>query len=112
VFTALGLLSGYSWGTRQAYFQRWALRWGPLVAGLVLLAWTGTGGKSLDDPTSDVGQSVDVAAHVLGFVVGLLSGASASLARVAGVLNRLPQPLAGLLAFAVIVVSWARALGS
>jgi rhomboid protease GluP len=112
VFTALGLLSGYSWATRQAYSQRWALRWGPLVAGLVLLAWTGTGGKSLDDPTSDVGQSVDVAAHVLGFAVGLLSGASVSLARVGSVLNRMPQPLAGLLALAVIVVSWARALGS
>lgn len=112
VFTALGLLSGYSWGSRQAYSQRWALRWGPLVAGLVLLAWTGTGGKSLDDPTSDVGQSVDVAAHVLGFVVGLLSGVSASLASVSGVLNRLPQPLAGLLALALIVLSWARALSS
>ena len=28
VFTALGLLSGYSWGTRQAYSQLWALRGG------------------------------------------------------------------------------------
>lgn len=113
VFTALGLLSGYSWRTGQAPWQRWALRWGPLVAGLVLLAWTGTGGKSLDDPGSaDTGQTVDVAAHVLGFAVGLLSGAAASLARVAAVLDRVPQWLAGLIACAVIGVSWALALNS
>lgn len=112
VFTALGLLSGYSWRAGQASWQRWALRWGPLVAGLVLLAWTGTGGKSLDDPGSDTGQSVDVAAHVLGFAVGLLAGAAASLAKVAAVLDRVPQWLAGAIACAVIAVSWMLALGS
>ena len=112
VFTALGLLSGFSWRTGQAPWQRWALRWGPLVAGLVLLAWTGTGGKSLDDPGSDTGQSVDVVAHVLGFAVGLVAGAAASFDAVAGLLSRVPQPLAGLIAVAVIVVSWVRALGS
>ena len=43
VFSALGLLSGFSWRTRLAYPQRWALRWAPLVAGIVLLVlaiWT------------------------------------------------------------------------
>jgi membrane associated rhomboid family serine protease len=106
VFTALGLLSAYSWRTRLAYPQRWALRWGPLVAGIVLLSWTGTGGQSLEDPGGGV------VAHALGFAVGLLAGAAAALEPVSRVLNRVPQWLAGLLALVPVVVGWIRALSS
>jgi membrane associated rhomboid family serine protease len=112
VFTALGLLSAYSWRTRLAYPQRWALRWGPLIAGVALLTWTGTGGESLDEPGSGAGQSVDVAAHALGFLVGSLTGVAASLPSASRVLNRVPQWLTGSLALVPIVVSWAVALGS
>jgi membrane associated rhomboid family serine protease len=111
VFTALGLMSAYSWRSRLAYPQRWALRWGPLVAGLLLLAWTGTGGGSVEEPGSG-DQSVDVAAHALGFVVGLLVGAGVSVRAVARVLDRVPQWVSGLLALVPIVVSWVRALTS
>jgi rhomboid protease GluP len=110
VFTALGLLSAYSWRTRLAYPQRWALRWGPLVAGVILLSWTGTGGESLEEPAS--GQSVDVAAHALGFAVGLVGGAAAALESASRVLNRVPQWLAGLFALVPLVVAWIRALSS
>lgn len=112
VFTALGLLSAYSWRTRLAYPQRWALRWGPLVAGVVLLGWTGTGGESPDQPSSGVGQTVDVAAHALGFATGLLAGAGAALNSVTRVLNRVPQWLVGTLALVPVAVSWFRALSS
>jgi rhomboid protease GluP len=112
VFTALGLMSAYSWQVRLPYAQRWALRWGPLIAGLVLLAWTGTGRESLEDPVTPTEQTVDVAAHALGFLVGLLAGAGASLAARSRVLNRVPQWVAGLLALVPIVVSWVRALNS
>jgi membrane associated rhomboid family serine protease len=111
VFTALGLLSAYSWRTRLAYPQRWALRWGPLVAGVVLLSWTGTGGQSLDEP-GGAGQTVDVVAHALGFAVGLLAGAGAALESVSRVLDRVPQWLAGLLALVPVAVGWIRALSS
>ena len=111
VFTALGLMSTYSWRSRLAYPQGWALRWGPLVAGLLLLAWTGTGGGSLEEPGSG-DQSVDVAAHVLGFVVGLLAGAAVSMKVVSRTLDRVPQWVSGLLALVPIVVSWVRALNS
>ena len=111
VFTALGLMSAYSWRSRLAYPQGWALRWGPLVAGLLLLAWTGTGGGSLEEPGSG-DQSVDVAAHVLGFVVGLLAGAAVSMKVVSRTLDRVPQWVSGLLALVPIVVSWVRALNS
>jgi rhomboid protease GluP len=113
VFTALGLLSAYSWRTRLAYPQRWALRWGPLVAGVVLLSWTGTGGQSLEEPGGGgAGQTVDVVAHALGFAVGLLAGAGAALESVSRVLNRVPQWLAGLLALVPVAVGWIRALSS
>jgi len=112
VFTALGLLSAYSWRTRLAYPQRWALRWGPLVAGVVLLSWTGTGAQSLDEPGGGAGQTVDVLAHALGFAVGLLAGAGAALESVSRVLARVPQWLAGLLALVPVAVGWIRALSS
>ncbi len=116
VFTALGLLSGFSWRTRLAYPQRWALRWAPLVAGIVLLSWTGTGGESLDQPntggTVGTGQTVDVLAHALGFAVGLGIGAVAALKAATRVLDRVPQWLAGLLALLTLALAWIRALSS
>jgi rhomboid protease GluP len=113
VFTALGLLSAYAWRTRLAFPQRWALRWGPLIAGLVLLSWTGTGAESLDQPvTGNGGQAVDVLAHALGFAVGLLVGAGAAFESAARMLNRVPQWLAGLLALVPPAAAWIRALSS
>lgn len=112
VFTALGLLSAYSWRTRLAYPQRWALRWGPLVAGIVLLGWTGTGAESVDMPVKPSGDTVDVAAHALGFAVGLLFGAGAALNSAARVLDRVPQWVTGALALVPVVVAWIAALNS
>ena len=117
VFTALGLLSAYSWRTRLAYPQRWALRWGPLIAGVILLSWTGTGGESLDQPGvggggQSVDVSVDVLAHALGFAVGLCTGAGVALGAAPGVLDRVPQWFAGLLALVPLVLAWIRALSS
>src|SRR6202007_2817409 len=48
VFAALGAMSAYSWRERFALPQRWARRWGPLVAGVILLGWTGSGGGGAD----------------------------------------------------------------
>jgi len=113
VFTALGLLSGFSWRTRLAYPQRWALRMAPLVAGVVLLSWTGTGGETLDQPGNvGGGQTVDVLAHALGFAVGLGAGTVAGLKTVGRVLDRVPQWLAGLLALLPLLLAWIRALSS
>lgn len=113
VFTALGLLSGFSALTRWAYPQRWALRWAPLVAGVVLLSWTGTGGESIDQPGGgSAGLTVDVLAHALGFVVGLGAGAVAALKAASRLLDRVPQWLAGCLALVPVTWAWIRALGS
>jgi membrane associated rhomboid family serine protease len=116
VFTALGLLAAHSWNRRRQLPQRWALRWAPLVAGALLLGWLGAGGAAGDDAPPGSGESgadsVDVVAHVLGFLVGAALGALAALAPVERAINRVPQWLSGLSALAVLAVAWAYALRS
>lgn len=109
VFTALGAMSAYSWRERYQLPQRRALRWGPLVAGVILLGWTGSGGGSETDPGN---PNVDLVAHVAGFGVGMLLGAAAALPRVRRALDRVPQWVAGFAAFASIALAWGWALRS
>jgi rhomboid protease GluP len=112
VFTALGLMSAYSWRERLALPQRWARRYGPLVAGVILLGWTGSGGGSTDGPPSETSQTIDLFGHVAGFAVGLVLGATAALPAVRRALDRVPQWLAGSLALASVAVAWTFALFS
>jgi membrane associated rhomboid family serine protease len=101
VFTALGLMSAYTWRARLRLPQRWVQRWGPLVAGIALLGWLGTAGKE-----------TDIMAHLLGFGIGVLLGASAALPAVSRRLHDLRQWPAGLAAIAIVAVTWALALAS
>jgi len=101
VFTALGMLAAHSWRTRYHLPQRWALRWGPLVAGVVLLGWLGS-----------AGESTDLVAHAMGFTMGIIIGALAALPQVERNLDRVPEWFAGVAAVAAVVVAWACALGS
>ena len=103
VFSALGAMSAYSWRERFALPQRWARRWGPLIAGVILLGWTGTGGEGTD---------VDVVAHLGGFAVGALLGATAALPRCQRLLQQLPQSLLGAAAIASVAMAWVCALAS
>ena len=99
VFSALGAMSAYSWRERFELPQRWARRWGPLVAGVILLGWTGS-----------AGEGTDVVAHLAGFAVGALLGATAALASLQPLLKRVPQWLAGAAALASIAIAWGCAL--
>ncbi len=101
VFTALGMLAAHTWRVRFLLPQRWALRWGPLVGGVCLLGFTGSGG-----------QGTDVAAHLAGFLVGSLFGAAAALPWAVRALSYVPQWLMGLAALASIAIAWACALAS
>jgi membrane associated rhomboid family serine protease len=102
VFSALGAMSAYSWRERFALPQRWARRWGPLIAGVILLGWTGSGGGE--------GTDVDVVAHLAGFSVGALLGVTAALPRSRRALQRVPQWLTGAAALASVAIAWACAL--
>lgn len=94
VFGALGLLSAFAW---RRGFPRGTTRRGrlaPVVAGIALLAFTGT-----------AGQNTDLGAHLLGFTVGFLIGLGAA---------RLPLPgsarvqlTAGSLAWLLVAGAWA-----
>lgn len=99
VFSILGMMSAYSWRERFALRERWARRWGPLIAGVILLGWTGT-----------AGEETDVMAHLSGFAVGALFGASASLPRARRLLGLVPQVLSGAAAIASLAIAWAVAL--
>jgi len=101
VFSALGAMSAYTWRERFALPQRWARRWGPLIAGVILLGWTGS-----------AGEGTDVVAHLGGFAVGALLGAGAALPRVQALLERVPQGLSGAAALASIAIAWGWALWS
>jgi rhomboid protease GluP len=101
VFSALGAMAAYSWRERFGLPQRWARRWGPLVAGVILLGWTGS-----------AGEGTDVVAHLTGFAMGALLGATAALPRSQRWLKRVPQWLTGALALASLIIAWWCALRS
>jgi rhomboid protease GluP len=101
VFAALGMAAAYTWRERYHLSQRWSLRWGPLVAGTVLLGWMGT-----------EGEHTDVFAHLSGFAIGGLLGALAALPSGRRLIERTPQWLAGLIALGSVLGAWLRALFS
>lgn len=101
VFTALGLMSAYTWRERLQLPQSWVQRWGPLVAGIILLGWLGT-----------AGTHTDVMAHLLGFGIGVLLGAVAALPAVRRHLHDVPQWPGGLAAIAIMAAAWSLALAS
>jgi membrane associated rhomboid family serine protease len=111
VFTALGLLAAHSWQLRSSYTQRWAVRWAPLVGGVVLLGWFGSGGGGEETAATAVTQ-IDIVAHAAGFVVGCVLGALAARPALQAALDRVPQWLSGLVALGSIVIAWVFALAT
>jgi membrane associated rhomboid family serine protease len=101
VFSLLGAMSAYSWRERFALPQRWARRWGPLIAGVILLGWTGS-----------AGEGTDVMAHLGGFAVGALLGATAALPGARALLARVPQALSGAATLTALAIAWSYALRS
>lgn len=102
VFAALGLLAAYTW--RRGFLRNtpWRMRIAPIVAGIGLLAFTGTG-------SGVEGDNVDILAHLTGFIAGFGMG----VALAALELPRDPdsQKLWGAIGVSVLVLAWATALG-
>jgi membrane associated rhomboid family serine protease len=63
VFATLGILAGYVWRGQLMAQDRWSTRFGPIIGGLALLMFTGTGD-----------ENTDIGAHLLGFVCGFATG--------------------------------------
>jgi rhomboid protease GluP len=98
VFAALGLIAGYVWSGKLMSQDRWSNRYGPIVGGLALLMYTGTGG-----PNTDIG------AHLFGFIGGFAAGLILIRAGTAPKDSR-SQLIAGAIAFGLIFFSWGIAL--
>lgn len=100
VFATLGLLAAHAWRERYPLRARWAMRWAPLVGGVLLLGWLGT-----------EGEHTDIMAHVLGFACGGLAGLIVAWPPAGRAIARVPQSVAGALALALVALAWRRALG-
>lgn len=99
VFAALGLLSGFAWHRQLGAAERYAYRFGPLFAGVCLLALLGAGDAQ-----------VDVLGHALGFAVGVALGWAWARIDVPRARARALQPWSGALALLIVVLAWAVAL--
>jgi membrane associated rhomboid family serine protease len=99
VFAALGLVSGFVWRAKLMSQDRWPYRLGPIVGGIALLAYTGTG-----DANTDIG------AHLAGFVCGFLAGTGLTLAASYLTQKSLQLAAAGG-AITIVVFAWVVALG-
>src|SRR5882672_2789909 len=96
VFAALGILTAYTW--RRGYLRDtpWRARIAPIVAGLGLLAFTGTGG-----------ENTDLFAHLLGFVAGFGAGLGfARFARIEALRSRRRQAVCAAIALGTVFVAW------
>jgi len=99
VFAALGMLSGFAWRLRLAMPASVAYRYGPLFAGVCLLALLGAGD-----------EHVDVLGHVLGFIGGIAVGALGGVGARARGRSRPLQIACGALAILIVVLAWGCAL--
>lgn len=98
VFAALGLLSAYLWrrGFRSDASRRERLA--PVVAGVGLLAFTGTGGVD-----------TDLGAHLLGFFAGF--GGGLLIARTGVPAARVARIASACAAGGIVIVAWGLAIG-
>jgi membrane associated rhomboid family serine protease len=98
VFATLGILAGYVWRGQFMAQDRWSTRFGPIIGGLALLMFTGTGD-----------ENTDIGAHLLGFVCGFGTGMLLTM------IGKMPAPprtqkAAGGIALGLIAISWLIAL--
>jgi membrane associated rhomboid family serine protease len=100
VFAALGLLVAYTWRRGFLRDTPWRARIAPIVAGLGLLAFTGT-----------AGENTDLGAHLFGFLAGLgLGGALGHFVPVAWLKSVRVQRVCGALAALLLVAAWGAGL--
>ena len=101
VFAALGIVAAYAWKRRRRTEESRLARWAPLVGGVVLLGYLGTGGAR-----------TDVFAHVAGFVSGLGLGTFYGMRGDRRMLSERTQALLGVCALAALTLAWILALAA
>ncbi|MBN1513277.1 MAG: rhomboid family intramembrane serine protease [Phycisphaerae bacterium] len=101
VFAALGIVAACAWKRRRRMEGSRLARWTPLVGGVVLLGYLGTGGAR-----------TDVLAHVTGFLSGAALGAIYGTLADRMLLSARVQFLLGLCALAIVAFAWTLALAA
>ncbi len=99
VFSALGLLAAILWLAKELSQDNWAKRLSPVIGGLWMLAWLGTGDAQ-----------TDVVAHLTGFIAGFACGALLTKLPNLQPSHALLQWLAGLGAIMGILSAWTLAI--
>jgi rhomboid protease GluP len=99
VFATLGLLSAYSWRKHGSARTKWAFRGAPLIAGIALLAMTGSGSGAESDNT-------DVLAHLSGFSAGVAVGLIYALNALPDRIGWRAQLLCGVVTLLCLVGAW------
>jgi membrane associated rhomboid family serine protease len=99
VFAALGLLGSLGWAGRRQSLQGRIYRWGPVIAAVALLAYTGAGG-----------ERTDIGAHIWGFAAGLGAGLLAARIPRSILAQGRVQWLAALAAVGAVALAWLLAL--
>jgi membrane associated rhomboid family serine protease len=99
VFAALGITSAIVWRTRSSPSTAAWVRYAPIIAGIILLGFLGTGG-----------ERTDVAAHIAGFATGI--GLGVTFARLERRFNLgiITQITLGVATLVLIAASWAAAV--
>jgi len=95
VFAALGLLVALALHQRRGEAAGAFRRWSPLVAGVLLLAWTGIGG-----------ERTDVLAHVTGLTSGVVLGGFCGFLPIALLERRVLQAVAVALVVSIPTLAW------
>lgn len=99
VFAALGIIVSHA-------LRHWSMvpgnslrRWSPLIGGVLMLAYTGTGG-----------ERTDIVAHLTGFIAGLVIGWIGCRVPAEWLSSSVIQKRAGWGAIALVLIAWARGL--
>ena len=99
VFAALAIVVAHSMRYWKLLAGGTLRRWSPLVGGILLLAYTGTGG-----------ERTDVVAHLTGFIAGLAIGWLGSLVPESRLRDKRVQWTAGATAAALLTGAWILAI--
>ena len=101
VFAALGVIIAHALRPRASVEEKPLKRWSPLIAGVVLLGFTGVGG-----------ERTDVVAHLTGFLAGLLIGWAGSRLPNHWLASTKVQVASGVAAVGIIALAWIFALAA
>lgn len=99
VFAMLGILAASAWTQRRHIQTSTLKRWTPIIGGVLLLSWLGTGG-----------MRTDVLAHVSGFFSGILLGVIYETYGHRITTKSSSQSIFAITSIAIVVIAWLTAL--